>query len=273
MRVLVIIPSFNEETALPAVLEGLRQLPAALGASLTPLVIDDGSTDRTAQVASACGARVLRLCTNLGIGGAVQTGLRVAHEEGFDAALQLDGDGQHPASEIARLLAALAATPAPDLVVGSRYLAGEGFQSTPMRRVGKSWLSVVLRLCAGVRSTDPTSGFRVFGPRAIALFQRSFPYDYPEPESLSLAQLHGLRLAEVPVTMRERQGGQSSIRGLLGGWYMLKATAAIVLDLVRTQREFTEEERWKKPSADIGSSPSSASASPSPSSASSRGSA
>ena len=273
MRVLVVIPSFNEETALPAVLASLRELPAALGYSLEAMVIDDGSTDRTAEVAAACGARVLRLCSNLGIGGAVQTGLRVAHEEGFEAALQLDGDGQHPATEIVQLLATLAATPAPDLVIGSRYLRGEGFQSTPMRRAGKSWLSLILRLCAGVRATDPTSGFRVFGPRAIALFQRTFPYDYPEPESLSLARLHGLRIVEVPVTMRERQGGQSSIRGLLGGWYMLKATAAIVLDVVRTRRKFAEEERWKTLSAAIGSSPSSVSDSRSPSSASSRGSA
>ena len=257
MRVLAIVPSFNEERALPGVLAEL----SALG--IDALVIDDGSTDRTSEVARSNGARVVRLCTNLGIGGAVQTGLRAAFEEKYDCAVQVDGDGQHDPSQVPALLARISEA---DLIVGSRFLEGSGFQSTPMRRAGKGWLGLVLRVFAGVRVTDPTSGFRAFGPRAIALFQRTFPYDYPEPESLSIARAAGLRVLEVPVRMRERQGGSSSIRGLVPGWYMLKVTAAVILDLFRARRELP----WKSDA--IGSLPSSASPSRPASSASSRGS-
>jgi hypothetical protein len=234
MRVLIIIPAFNEQTALGGLLAEIRAL-APGAAELTTVVVDDGSSDRTAEVAREGGARVLELCGNLGIGGAVQSGLRLAAREGFDYAIQVDGDGQHPPSELAHLLEAAGKTPAPDLLVGTRYRDKDNFRSTVLRRLGSWWLKLVLRVVARVRISDPTSGFRVYGPRALKLFDETYPYDYPEPESLAIARANGLVLAELPVTMRERQGGTSSIAGLFTLYYMFKVTLAIVLSYVRAR--------------------------------------
>lgn len=240
MRLLVIIPAFNEQEALGGVLAEIAELraraPVELGGAIEAVVVDDGSADRTAAVARAGGARVLALCKNLGIGGAVQSGLRLAYREGFDFAAQIDGDGQHPPAELRRLLAPARAPGAPDLIVGTRYReAAGGFRSTPLRRLGSAWLRLVLRL-VGVRVTDPTSGFRLYGPRALALFDETYPYDFPEPESLAVARAAGLRLGEVPVQMRERQGGRSSIAGLSTIYYMLKVTLAVALTYLRARR-------------------------------------
>src|ERR1700689_4525618 len=144
MRLLVIIPAFNEEEALGGLLAEIRAL-ANIGADIETVVVDDGSSDRTADVARAGGARVLRLCGNLGIGGAVQSGLRLAHREGYDFAVQIDGDGQHPPSELSRLLEGARREPAPDLVVGTRYTDAANFRSTLLRRLGSWWLRVLLR--------------------------------------------------------------------------------------------------------------------------------
>jgi len=235
MRVLVVVPALNEEAALAPLIDELRGISGSLGVSLEVAVIDDGSTDRTAQVAASAGARVVRLCRNLGIGGAVQTGLRIALREGFDCAVQLDGDGQHPPSELRKLLARLLAQPAPDLIVGTRYSAGEGFASTALRRVGSRWLRWLIRLVTRLRVTDPTSGYRLYGRRALLLFDNAYPYDYPEPESLAIAQAAGLHVAEVAVVMRERQGGRSSITGLAAPYYMLKVSIAVILAYVRNR--------------------------------------
>lgn len=230
MRLLAIIPAFNEEEALPALLDELRALPSPPEI----VVVDDGSADRTAEVARAKGARVVRLCGNLGIGGAVQAGLQLAHREGFDAAIQIDGDGQHPPAEVAKLVARAAAADV-DLVVGTRFGGTTSFRSTFFRRVGIGWLRGVLRV-VGVRVTDPTSGFRLYGKRALALFHETYPYDYPEPESLAVARAARLAIAEVPVAMRERQGGRSSIAGLYTAYYMWKVTLAVILAFLRTSR-------------------------------------
>ena len=235
-RVLAVIPSHNEEEALPAVIASLREAAAHLPWELEAVVVDDGSTDSTASRALSLGVRVVRLCRNLGIGGAMQVGLRMAHRGGFDCAVQVDGDGHHPPGELARLVALLEEDPAPDLVVGSRFRERAGFRSTPMRRLGIRWFSLLLRALCRLRVTDPTSGFRVYGPRALALFDRRFPYDYPEPEALALAQLSGLRIVEEPVAMLERQGGRSSIRGVLtSSYYVLKVTVAMVLAVGRAR--------------------------------------
>jgi len=233
MRVLVVVPALNEESGLPPLLSELRAVAERDGLLVQVAVIDDASVDRTAEVAREHGARVVRLCRNLGIGGAVQTGLRLALREGFDCAVQMDGDGQHPPSELKKLLAALETPQPPDIVVGSRYLHGEGFQSTLPRRMGSGWLRWVLGLVTGRKTTDPTSGYRVYGPRALKLFNWSYPHDYPEPESLVLAKLAGLRVAEIPVVMKERQGGASSISVLHAPYYMLKVTVAILLAYAR----------------------------------------
>ena len=234
MRVLVVVPALNEESGLPPLLSELRAVAEREGFSAEIVVIDDASTDRTAEVAREHGARVVRLCRNLGIGGAVQTGLRLALREGFDCAVQMDGDGQHPPSELRKLVAAMQAPLAPDIVVGSRYLHGEGFQSTLPRRMGSGWLGWVLRLVTGQKTTDPTSGYRAYGRRALKLFNWSYPHDYPEPEALVLAKVAGLRVVEIPVVMKERQGGASSISIVHAPYYMLKVTAAILLAYARS---------------------------------------
>ena len=239
MRLLVIIPAFNEQEALGGLLTEIKALAASwIGdVELEAVVVDDGSTDQTAEVARANGARLLRLCRNLGIGGAVQAGLQLAHRERFDFAVQIDGDGQHPPSELHRLLEPARGATAPDLVVGTRYgVVQDGFRSTALRRLGSSWLRFILRAVVGLRVTDPTSGFRLYGARALRLFSETYPYDFPEPESLAVAQAAGLTVIEMPVTMRERQGGRSSISGYKSVYYMLKVTVAVVLAYARTPR-------------------------------------
>jgi glycosyltransferase involved in cell wall biosynthesis len=240
VRVLLIIPAFNEQQALGGLLAEVRALTPPAGVELDAVVVDDGSADHTSEVARRCGARLLRLCRNLGIGGAVQAGLVLAHREGFDCAIQIDGDGQHPPSELARLLEAAAG--GADVIVGTRYRSrdGDGFRSTALRRLGSAWLRGILRLVTGLRLTDPTSGFRLYGPRALRLFSQTYPYDYPEPESLAVARAAGLTIAEVAVTMRERQGGRSSIAGLQSLYYMLKVTLAVLLAYLRTPRRAPE---------------------------------
>jgi glycosyltransferase involved in cell wall biosynthesis len=241
VRLLIIIPAFNEEEALVGLLAEIRALsPAEVGAEIETVVVDDGSTDRTADVARAGGARVLRLCRNLGIGGAVQSGLRLAHRERFDFAAQVDGDGQHPPHELARLVAACQLDPAPDLVVGTRYTDKNNFRSTALRRLGSWWLRVLLRIVTRQRLTDPTSGFRLYGARALRKFDETYPYDFPEPESLAIARAAHLRIREVPVAMRERQGGRSSILGFSTIYYMLKVTIAVVLTYIRALRSKPE---------------------------------
>jgi glycosyltransferase involved in cell wall biosynthesis len=238
VRVLAVVPALNEEKALPALLAELREAFVGLGVRGETVVIDDGSTDGTAAAAVRGGARIVRLARNLGIGGAVQTGLKLAAREGFDCAVQIDGDGQHPPAELSKLLAPLTAASGapPDLVVGSRYRDKVGFTSTHMRRLGSRFLRALLRAVTGLRTSDPTSGFRVYGPRALRLYSETYPYDYPEPESLAVAKASGLEIVEVSVNMRERQGGSSSIAGLRAPYYMVKVTVAVVLAYLRNRR-------------------------------------
>jgi glycosyltransferase involved in cell wall biosynthesis len=235
VRLLVIIPAYNEQAALGGLLAEMRALPPAEGVTIETVVVDDGSADRTAEIAHANGARVLRLCRNLGIGGAVQSGLRLAYRERFDAAVQIDGDGQHPPSELPRLLEAMRGASSPDLVVGTRYRDKDNFRSTLLRRLGSWWLRSILRLVARVRVSDPTSGYRVYGTRALRLFDETYPYDFPEPESLAIARAAGLSVVEVPVQMRERQGGRSSIAGFSTIYYMFKVTIAVALTYMRSR--------------------------------------
>jgi glycosyltransferase involved in cell wall biosynthesis len=224
LRVALIVPAYNEARNLPRLAEAVR----AHAPACDVCVVDDGSTDGTARVAAGLGWTVLRLPVNLGIGGAVQAGYLWARERGYDIAVQIDGDGQHDPAFLGALLAPLEAGEA-DLVIGSRFLSPGGFRSTPVRRAGIRYLSWFLRLRCGARVLDTTSGFRGASRKAIELFARYYPSDYPEPEAIALARRAGLRLAEVPVRMTERTHGQSSITALRTIYYLVKVSLALVL--------------------------------------------
>jgi glycosyltransferase involved in cell wall biosynthesis len=225
---IAIVPAFNEERNVGRVLDELR----AIDPGLDVVVVSDGSTDRTAEVASARGAYVIRLPFNLGIGGAVQTGFRYAWEEGYELAVRLDGDGQHDPGELRALVAPVVAGEA-DLAVGSRFVAGGGYRSSAARRVGIRILARVVSLIARQRLTDTTSGFQACNRRAISLYAADLPHDYPEVEGMVMAIKHRIRLVEVPVTMREREHGHSSIGTLASIYYMVKILLALFVDLFR----------------------------------------
>jgi len=226
VRVLAIVPAFNEERSLAAVVAAIRQ--ARPGVDVC--VVDDGSTDGTAAVARSLGVVLLSNAINLGIGGAVQVGYLWARDHGYDAAVQVDGDGQHDTSFLGALLEPLASGRA-DLVVGSRFAGdhADGFRSTWLRRMGIRYLCGVLAIRCGARVSDPTSGFRAASRTAIELFAESYPSDYPEPESIAVAARQGLRVVEVPVRMRQRAHGASSITPLRTLYYLVKVTFALAL--------------------------------------------
>ena len=223
MRVCLIIPAHNEEEA---ILDVVREIEA-LGYHY--VVINDGSTDRTERVLQENGVNHIELPFNLGIGGAVQTGHRYAKTHGFDVDIQVDGDGQHDIAFIPSLLEAIEG--GADLAIGSRFMQKtEGFQSTGLRRIGIRGLRSCIHLVSGARITDPTSGFRASNRSAIDLFCDEYPIDYPEPESIVAAHKRGLVIREVPVIMRERQGGSSSISLVKGAYYMVKVTLAVIIE-------------------------------------------
>lgn len=224
MRVAAIVPAYNEARNLPRLAEALRRHAPDVDVCL----VDDASTDETAQVAASLGWTVLRLPVNLGIGGAVQAGYLWTLERGYEIAVQIDGDGQHDPADLTAVLAPIRAGRA-DVVIGSRFLSDGGFRSTFVRRAGIRYLSWFLRLRCGARVTDPTSGFRAAGRAAIALFARYYPSDYPEPEAIALARRAGLRLGEAPVRMHERSHGRSSITALRTVYYLVKVSLALVL--------------------------------------------
>jgi glycosyltransferase involved in cell wall biosynthesis len=232
VRRVAIVPAFNEERNVGRVLDELRELDPGLEV----VVVSDGSTDRTVEVALARGAHVIRLPFNLGIGGAVQTGFRFAWEEGYELAVRLDGDGQHDPAELRGLVAPVVAGEA-DLAVGSRFVAGGGYRSSAARRVGIRILARVVSAIAHQRLTDTTSGFQACNRRAITVYAADLPHDYPEVEGMVMAIRHRIRLVEVPVRMREREHGRSSIGALASIYYMVKILLALFVDLFRRDVE------------------------------------
>lgn len=224
LKVLVIVPAYNEAEGIGQVIRQIRQdIPY-----VDVLVINDGSSDDTSRIAKAAGASVIDLTCNLGIGGAVQTGYRYAAEHHYDYAVQIDGDGQHNPSDLNRLLDAILETGA-DMVIGSRFITKEGFQSTFARKMGIGLLSALLTRLTGQSVTDPTSGYRFCGKRAISLFAREYPTDYPEVEALMLLYNRELTFTEIPVIMKERQGGVSSISAMRSVYYMSKVILSVLL--------------------------------------------
>ncbi len=231
MKILIIVPAYNEEESLPGVIHDLRaQAPDA-----DVLVVNDGSRDKTSRIARELGVKVLDLPFNLGIGGAVQAGYLYAHENGYDVAIQFDGDGQHLAGEIKKLFGPLEAEKA-DLVIGSRFLNPGGYRAPAFRKLGIGIFSFVLSRILGMEVTDSTSGFRAANRRVIEFFARNYPDDYPEVESLVLLHKMNIRMEEVAVTMRGRTGGKSSITPMRSVYYMLKVLMAIFIDLMKKVR-------------------------------------
>jgi hypothetical protein len=229
LRRVAIVPALNEELTVPIVIDELR----AFDPGLDIVVVDDGSVDRTAAVAAAKGARVLRLPFNLGIGGAVQTGFRYAFEHGYDVAVRVDGDGQHDPAQLGRILAPVLRGDV-DVAVGSRFADdSDGYRSSRTRRLGIRVLAWVVSRIVGQRVTDTTSGFQALNRHGIALFARDYPHDYPEVEATVMAVRNRLRLCEVPVTMRERGSGRSSITTLRSIYYMVKVLLAIFVGMFR----------------------------------------
>jgi glycosyltransferase involved in cell wall biosynthesis len=228
LRRVAIVPALNEERSVPRVIAELR----AFDPGLEVVVVSDGSTDRTVEVAEELGAHALRLPFNLGIGGAVQTGFRYAFENGFDIAVRVDGDGQHDASQLDRVLAPVLAGEA-DIAIGSRFAGAGGYRSSRSRRAGIRILAWTVSLLVGQRVTDTTSGFQAVNRSGIELFARDYPHDYPEVEATVMVFRPELRLVEVPVTMREREHGRSSITALHSIYYMVKVLLALAIGIFR----------------------------------------
>ena len=236
LRTLAIVPAYNEEHSIGTVLEEIR----AADVDLHVVVVNDASEDGTAAIAARGGAAVLNLPFNVGIGGAMQAGYQYALEHGFELAIQVDGDGQHDPREIGRVLEPILDGRA-DLVVGTRFVKGGGYRGTPLRRVGIRIFAAIVSLMVGQRVSDTTSGFRGVNRKALRLFAAEYPHDYPEVESIVLLSRHGLRLLEVPVQMRVRETGNSSITALRSVYYMIKVLLALFIGLFRRYPTPTEE--------------------------------
>jgi glycosyltransferase involved in cell wall biosynthesis len=237
--VLVVVPVHNEALSLGAVLGELR----THAPDCVVVVVNDGSTDTTSDVVRAAGVPVIDLCFNVGIGGAVQAGFKYALERGYQIVVQLDGDGQHAPEEIASLIEPVRAGQC-EMAIGSRFTDGRGdYDGSRLRRFGTHLLSRICGLVTGQRITDATSGFRAYGPAALRYLASYYPADYPEPEAIVLLSRRGLAIREVPVSMRPRQGGRSSISGTQTIYYMAKVTLSLLLAVFKEgpARQATQE--------------------------------
>jgi glycosyltransferase involved in cell wall biosynthesis len=232
-KLLAIVPAYNEVAAISTTIDDIH----VHAPEFDVVVIDDGSTDGTECAARDAGARVVRHPFNLGIGGAVQSGYQYALEHGYDIAVQVDGDGQHDARHILDLLREMRSRPELNMVTGSRFLDfdRDGYRSSASRRIGIRLFSGVLSLVTRRQVTDPTSGFRMTDRRGIELFARDYPHDYPEVEAVLMVHFHRLNSAELPVRMRARQTGRSSINSTRSAYYMIKVTLAVFVGLLRAR--------------------------------------
>lgn len=227
MKVLIIVPAYNEAENLPKIFEGLDEVAQKFNGTLDVLVINDCSKDNTQAVCKDHGVKVVSLPVNLGIGGAVQTGYRYAEYHKYDVAIQIDGDGQHDPQFIPYLVNCI--EQGNHLCIGSRFIENEGFQSSKVRRVGIRYFSWLIWFLTGRRITDPTSGYRACSKEVIRLFAQNYPKDYPEPETVVTVLRNKLKVSEMPVIMKAREGGKSSITNFKGVYYMIKVTLAIMI--------------------------------------------
>lgn len=228
MKTLVIIPAFNESASILKTVADIKENAPGIDY----VVINDCSTDNMKQICIDNNLNTINLPVNLGIGGAVQTGYKYAFEKGYDAAIQFDGDGQHEAKYI-KLMEEVLEKEELDMVIGSRFIEHEGFQSTIMRQVGIKFFTGLIKVITGKKVTDPTSGMRMAGRNMIEMFTKRYPKDYPEPETVASALIQKMKVKEIPVEMREREEGVSSISPKKSIYYMLKVTLAILLVALR----------------------------------------
>ena len=223
-KVLLIIPAYNEEESLRSLIEEIKTVCSGMDY----LVVNDCSSDDTERLLEELGANYISLPCNMGIGGAVQSGYRYAAQNGYDIAIQIDGDGQHDVRFVKDMVKLIEDKQA-DVVIGSRFIDKEGFQSSQARRIGIRILSVLIRLMCGAKVKDVTSGFRAVNRRFIELFAENYPDDYPEPEVIVTTKLYGAVIKELPVVMRERTTGKSSINLKRSIYYMIKVSLAIII--------------------------------------------
>lgn len=231
MKKLIIIPAYNESENIKDTVENIK----ANAPDFDYVVINDCSTDNTLDILKSHNYNYVSLPINLGIGGAVQTGYKYAKEFDYDVAVQVDGDGQHDPVFL-NYMADYLQEHELDMVIGSRFIDKEGFQSSFMRRVGINYFTGLIRLLTGKKITDPTSGLRMAGKKVINLFADNYPVDYPEPETAVTAINNGMKIEEIPVIMKERQGGVSSITLKKSVYYMVKVTLAIIIERLRGRR-------------------------------------
>ena len=224
MKILVIIPAYNEAESITKVIAKLKQDMSRADY----VVVNDCSRDATLEKLKGVDASYLNLPVNLGIGGGVQTGYKYALLNDYDIAVQIDGDGQHDTEYLQKVIQPII-DGEKDIVIGSRFLEKEGFQSSVLRRAGITFLSMLIRMCCGVKVYDVTSGFRAVNREYIKLYAEDYPVDYPEPEAIVMAALNGAAIGEVPVIMRERESGESSISAARSVYYMIKVSLAVIL--------------------------------------------
>ncbi len=232
MKKLIIIPAYNESENIEKTVEDIKE--NAKGFDY--VVINDCSTDDTLEILKRNNYNYVSLPINLGIGGAVQTGYLYAKKYNYDVAVQVDGDGQHDPTFLSKMADYLDENNL-DMVIGSRFIDKEGFQSSFMRRVGIVYFTNLIKLLTGKTITDPTSGLRMAGRRVISLFAENYPKDYPEPETAVTAINNGMKIKEIPVIMRARQGGVSSITMKKSVYYMVKVTIAIIIEALRGKKK------------------------------------
>lgn len=236
MKKLIIIPAYNEERNILGVIEDV--LTNATGFDY--IIVNDCSTDNTINLCKENGLNVLNLPTNLGIGGCVQAGYKYARENGYDIAIQFDGDGQHNAKYIETLYKAMLEKKY-DMIIGSRFITNLGFQSSAVRRMGIKFLSQLIQRITKTNISDPTSGLRIINKEVIEIFCKYYPVDYPEPESIVSLCRMGFKIGEVPVIMNERNEGSSSISPSRSLYYMVKVSLAIIIDFLKTRKGKEEE--------------------------------
>ncbi len=228
MKSIVIIPAYNEEKSIEKTVEDIIQNAP----EFDYVIVNDCSKDDTLRVCMEKGLHVLNLPINLGIGGAVQTGYRYALKNGYDFAVQFDGDGQHDAKYLHQMRDHMIEHKQ-NMLIGSRYIEKEGFQSSGLRRFGIRFFSVLIKILTGTRITDPTSGMRMVDREVIEIYAENYPKDYPEPESVVAILNQGKKVGEYPVIMRERMEGVSSISPMRSVYYMIKVTLAILVEMLR----------------------------------------